>query len=199
MKDPLPQKLSFNLIWKDQAAGEEEIRKVILRKGRLESTLHIALKVLAYLYFWKKNLIIEPHYRWHRYRPDLISWRKAEIPNIEKMIPDIWVECKYVKLKKLFKLSRGLPSTNVYWIHTLQRLQKIVTSAQFEKKWQLAPNIQLIGIESSQNTWQNLEEGIKTYQLQWRITQVEERLISVRIGNQTNNYHMVRYNIYDLI
>ena len=172
MRNPLPRTLSFKLIGKNNSTGEMESRRIILRKARTESKLHIVLKVLAYCYFWDRNLIIEPRFRLNRYKPDLIVWRESEIPIKEELIPDLWIECKAVKLKKLIKLSRALPYSKVVWIHLLQPLSRIIKNFKSRKtKNQLTSNVQLIGIETSRRNWIFLEESIETNHLQWVVTQ----------------------------
>ena len=59
MTNLIARKLSIRIFWKNIVTEEVESRRLILRKGRMESNLHIILKILAYCYFWDKNLAIE--------------------------------------------------------------------------------------------------------------------------------------------
>ncbi|UCG01801.1 MAG: hypothetical protein JSW11_19620 [Candidatus Heimdallarchaeota archaeon] len=170
MNNLLSRKLPFRIIWEASTPGEVEYRNLILRKGRMETNLHIALKVLAYCYFWDRNLTIEPLFRLNRYKPDLIAWRKSEIPTKEKLIPDLWIECKNVKLKKLSKLSRLLPFSEIIWVNSKQLLTRTIKSIQSKKQREiLASNVQLIGIETSKQSWESLEDSINVKKPEWKI------------------------------
>ncbi|MHA2327677.1 MAG: hypothetical protein ACXACR_04085 [Candidatus Hodarchaeales archaeon] len=159
--------------------GEVESRRIILRKGRMESKLHIILKVLAYCYFWERKLVVEPRYRVNRYRPDLIAWGKSEIPTKEERTPNLWIECKHVKIKKLIKLSRALPFSDVVWIHLVRPLTRTIEAIQ--SRHRLASNVHLIGIETSNRNWESLEESINIKQPHWRIIKHTNYLMVINI------------------
>lgn len=182
--DLLPRKLNFHIFWRNQISGEVDSRRLILRKGRVESKLHIILKVLAYLYFWEKDLLIEPSFRFSKFRPDLLSWRESEIPAKEEKIPDIWIECKKVKYKKLLKLSKSLPNSKIVWINTLQSLKQVTSKTKTRSKIKKASNIQLIGIDTLMEAWKSLEASISTKQNKWMVTLPERNLMTVTIENQ---------------
>lgn len=195
MNYSLPRTLSFKLIWKNILTEKVESRRIILRKGRTESKLHIVLKVLAYCYFWERNLTIEPRFRLKRYKPDLISWRKPEIPTKEELIPDLWIECKHVKLKKLIKLCRALPLSNIVWIHTKQSLTRTIERIQSKgDKYQLASNIQLIGIETKNKNWKSLEESVNTHHLQWEINELANNLMVINVRGRNTNQILLRFD-----
>lgn len=195
MNYSLPRTLSFKLIWKNYVTEEVESRRIILRKGRMESKLHIVLKVLAYCYFWERNLTIEPRFRLKRYKPDLISWRKPEIPTKEELIPDLWIECKHVKLKKLIKLSRVLPLSTIVWIHTMQSLTRTIEKIQSKgDKNQLASNIQLIGIETENKNWKSLEESVNTQLLQWEINELANNSMVINVRGRNTNQILLRFD-----
>ncbi|MFX0053215.1 MAG: hypothetical protein ACFE8U_18215 [Candidatus Hermodarchaeota archaeon] len=161
---------------------EVESRRIVLRKGRMESNLHIILKVLAYCFFWERNLIIEPHFRLNRFKPDLISWRPPEIPTQEKQIPDLWIECKHVKLKKLKKLSRALPLSQIVWINSAQSLTRTIKSIQSNKISPiLASNIQLLGVETSKQNWESLQESIIRKKAQWGINKHSNNSMKINV------------------
>ncbi|MHA2203659.1 MAG: hypothetical protein ACW991_08210 [Candidatus Hodarchaeales archaeon] len=182
MNNPVSRKIPFRIIWENFVSGKVESRRIILRKGRMESKLHIILKVLAYCYFWDKNLIIEPHFRLNRFKPDLISWRKPEIPTKEKLIPELWIECKQVKLKKLKKLSRALPLSQIIWIHSKQSLTRIIRNIQSRKRrYSLVSNVQVIGIETSKSNWEALEESINIKKPQWGINRHSNTLMKINV------------------
>ncbi|MHA2243810.1 MAG: hypothetical protein ACXADY_02485 [Candidatus Hodarchaeales archaeon] len=195
MNVQLPRILPFKLIWKNDIAGEVESRRIILRKGRMESNLHIVLKVLAYCYYWDRNLIIEPRFRLNRYRPDLIAWRESEIPTKEELIPDLWIECKHVKFKKLIKLGRALPLSNVVWIHTMHSLCRTIDNIKSKRvKNQLPSNVQVIGIETSNLNWKSLEESVNTHHLQWKVTRNPRNSIEITIRGKSIKQVLLQFN-----
>ena len=166
----ISRKLTIKIFWESNVTKEVESRRLILQKGRMESKQHIILKILAYCYFWERNLAIEPHFRLNRFKPDLIAWRKSEIPTQENLVPDLWIECKHVKLKKLRKLSRKLPFSQIVWIHSKQSLTRTLKNIQSRKKSIfLSSNVQLIGIETSETNWESLKDSINVKKLHWGV------------------------------
>ncbi len=196
MRDLLPRKITFQVIWRNKISGEVDSRRLILRKGRVESKLHIVLKVLAYLYFWEKDLLIEPSFRLYKYRPDLMSWRESEIPTKEEKIPDLWIECKQVKLKKLLKLSRTLPLSEIVWIHTFQSLNRTINNVRSQIKYKLASNVHLIGIDASPVTWNSLEESISTKSLRWEINLHEKNSMKIFTSSKSINEVSLRFHSF---
>lgn len=197
MNNPLSRKLSFKLFWESSVTGKLESRQIILRKGRMESNLHIVLKVLAYCYFWDRKLLIEPHFRLNRFKPDLISWRQPEIPTKEELIPDLWIECKHVKLKKLKKLSRALPLSQIIWIHSKQPLTRTNKNIQSKKvRHSFTSNIQLIGIRTSKSNWKFLEESIDTKKPQWGINRHSNTLMVINVRGSNIDPVSLEFHIF---
>ncbi|MFX1506877.1 MAG: hypothetical protein ACFFDC_12305 [Promethearchaeota archaeon] len=184
----IARKLSIRIFWRSFVTAEEESRRIILRKGRMESKLHIILKILAYCYFWDRNLVIEPFTRVNRFRPDLIAWTKSEIPTEEKPIPDLWIECKQVKLKKLERLSRILPFTQIIWINSKQSLTRTLKNLHSRRRKKDFPsNVQLIGISTSKDSWESLIESINEKKPQWRINRHSKELLVIDVtGTEIN-------------
>ncbi|MHA2504213.1 MAG: hypothetical protein ACXAE3_15245 [Candidatus Kariarchaeaceae archaeon] len=123
---------------------EGEQRRLVLRKGPQETHLHILLKVLAYLFFWNRDLTIEPSFRHHGYRPDLLAMRPHPDPKIVEDEIDLWVECKQVKLAKLDDLVRYC-NAPIYWFHTLRHLKRAVLPRSL-KKFKRLSKVVMIGI-----------------------------------------------------
>lgn len=193
----ISRKLPIRIFWESYVSEQVESRRLILRKGRMESKLHIILKILAYCYFWDRNLVIEPHFRINRFKPDLIAWRKSEIPTEEKLIPDIWIECKHVKLKKLKKLSRILPLSQIVWMHSKQSLTQIIKNLQPRKvKDLLALNVQLIGITTSKQNWKSLEESIDRKKPQWEINRHSKDKMMIKIRGSNCNPIPLEFHIH---
>ncbi|MFX0174415.1 MAG: hypothetical protein ACFE9L_21260 [Candidatus Hodarchaeota archaeon] len=180
MSESLPRSFSLKIEYSDIATENYELRKLILRQKQFESTLHIILKVLSYIYFWDKELIIEPNFRYRNYRPDLIVWRKGEISS-EDLVPDLWIECKRVKLSKIFKLARGLTRTMIVWIHKLHSLEKVLKSVQRKQKYKPPVNVQLIGINASAHTWNYLSESFSLKLPHWRIICFDKKSLKIFI------------------
>ncbi|MFX1282926.1 MAG: hypothetical protein ACFFB5_04690 [Promethearchaeota archaeon] len=198
MRNPLSRKLSFKLIWESYKSKEVESRRLILQKGRMESRLHIILKVLAFCYFWDRNLIIEPRFPFNRYKPDLISWQKSEIPTKEELIPDLWIECKAVNLKKLIRLSHAFPQSSIVWMHSLQPLSRTVRNIESKNaKYRLALNLHFIGIETAHKNWILLEESMENRHIQWVATQPIRNSIMIEIKNM--NGYPIPFQFHDLL
>jgi hypothetical protein len=145
----IPYQFDITLIMEKRGNHKEE-RRLYLRKGKNETFLHILFKLLAYCYFWdkEKDLIIEPNFRFRKYKPDLISFKPSEIPNrLEKEVK-IWVECKKVALKKLKGLVNSLPHSEIYWFHKETYFQKVLKSSKVKNKLRGLTNLNLIGIKS---------------------------------------------------
>ncbi|MFX0095484.1 MAG: hypothetical protein ACFFBD_27355 [Candidatus Hodarchaeota archaeon] len=174
----VPRKLTVR-IEKEIKQNTLETQQLILRKGSNESFLHILLKLLAFIYFWdiENELVVEPR-KFHRYRPDLISWRPSEIPTQITMVPDVWVECKYVKIEKLIRLGHQFPNSKIYWFHKYNHFLK--------QKENLPPNINLIGVETIDNTWNHLEYNLTSKRPYWRFKCSNEPPKTIQI--RTNEF-----------
>ncbi len=196
MNDLPPRKLTFQVVRRNEISGEVDSRRLILRRGRVESKLHIILKILAYLYFWEEELVIEPLIRVNRYRPDLVSWRESEIPTKLEKIPDLWIECKQVKIKKLSKLSRTLPLSKIVWVHTFQSLSRVMNNAKSKIKYQLTSNVHMIGIDASPVTWNSLEESISTKSLRWEVTLHEKNFMTIFTSSKSINEVSLRFHSF---
>ena len=169
--------------------GTIEYRHLILRKGKLESIYHILLKLLAYIYFLNRdvNLIIEPSFLYRRYKPDLIAFRVPEIPHETEPEVNIWVECKKVKSSKLKKLSRYLPSSEIYWFHTYPTLLKVIKT----KKVAFSTNIHLIGIELNHKNRLHLENSLLKQKLVWKILQITDERLEITIQGKASEIHFI--------
>ncbi|MFX1517410.1 MAG: hypothetical protein ACFFC6_13985 [Promethearchaeota archaeon] len=188
----ISRKLPIKIFWESYVTEEVESRRIILQKGRMESKQHIILKILAYCYFWDKDLVIEPHFRLSRFKPDLIAWRKSEIPTQENLIPDLWIECKHVKLKKLRKLSRMLPFSQIVWIHSKQSLSRTLKIIQSKKKcMNLNSNVQLIGIETSEASWESLMDSINVKKLHWGVRRQSNDRMEINTRESDNSISLV--------
>ena len=188
----ISRKLPIKIFWESYETEEGESRRIILQKGRMESKQHIILKILAYCYFWDKDLVIEPHFRLSRFKPDLIAWRKSEIPTQENLIPDLWIECKHVKLKKLRKLSRILPFSQIVWIHSKQSLSRTLKIIQSKKKNRnLNSNVQMIGIEASEADWESLMDSINAKKLHWGVRRQSNDRMEINTRESDNSISLV--------
>jgi len=184
----ISRKIPIKIFWESNETEELESRRLILQKGRMESIQHIILKILAYCYFWERNLVIEPHFRLNRFKPDLIAWRKPEIPAQEKLVPDLWIECKHVKLKKLRKLSRILPFSQIVWIHSKQSLARTLKNIQSMKKsMHLSSNVHLIGIETSEANWESLKDSIHVKKLQWGVCRHSKDRMEISVREERSD------------
>ncbi|MBD3254167.1 MAG: hypothetical protein GF383_03700 [Candidatus Lokiarchaeota archaeon] len=145
----IPYSFSINLIM-DSRRIQTEGRTLYLRKGKTETFLHILLKILAYCYFWdeEEQLIIEPDFRYRKFKPDLISFSQSRIPKRLEREIDLWVECKKVSIKKLIKLSRGLPHSRIYWVQEEKMLTRILKTSKLRNKLKKLSNVNLLSIRT---------------------------------------------------
>jgi hypothetical protein len=99
---------------KNHSSGE---RRIYITKAASESGVHVALKIIAYAWFFEQSPIIEPRVN-YRYRPDVAVFSSNEI-NEEDVLSrsssytsDIgiieWIECKRTAPKKIRRILRNL-------------------------------------------------------------------------------------------
>jgi len=179
----LPLKISLKISFKEGHKSLDS-RKIILHKKLKESKLHIVLKVLSYLYFWEKRLVLEPTIRFRKYRPDLIALKKGELPHLNDLTPEIWIECKKVKIKKLITLGRYLSSCQIIWFHKMEFLNQIKRYSLIKKKYKLPANVQLIGVKISSLTWNYLLENIPKKQQILVVTRLNQNNMLITFANQ---------------
>lgn len=116
------EKLIFNL------ESPKVRRKLILVKEEVESRNHIVLKVLAYLFYYDPRLKIEGLVDMH-YQPDLVI-------EGEHGIPELWVDCGKIAIRKVDSLTQKLRTTRIVLIKETKReleLFKKIISKKIEK------------------------------------------------------------------
>ena len=187
-------KISLKISYKEKHKSLDS-RKIILHKKLKESRLHLALKILSYLYFWEKNLVLEPTYRFRKYRPDLIALKKEELPHLNDLTPKIWIECKKVKIKKLISLGRYLSSCQIIWFHKMEILSQIKRYSLIKQKYKLPANVQLIGVKISPLTWNYLLENITRKQQIFEVTRFNQNNILITFPDQQVNPVEIKYQI----
>lgn len=159
----IKRKISLSIEFRGQT------RRLILRKRNVESWLHILCKVLAYVYFWEDDLLIEPNFEFHGYTPDLL---RLDRPVNPKQIEDeigIWVECKTVKLKKMADLVR-YSDAKIFWFHLKSYFERLFRTRAYQK-YKRIRNVINIGID-----WDTQKISAKTLlnTPQWRIVAMED-------------------------
>lgn len=126
------EKFTFDL----QAPGVRE--KLILVKEDLELREHVVMKMLAYLIFYDPRLKIEFSVDMH-YKPDLV------IPG-EHGVPELWIDCGQVALKKVESLAQKLKTTRLIVVKPTKReldsFRKVV-----DKKVQYAARVEYLSFE----------------------------------------------------
>ncbi|MFW9996818.1 MAG: hypothetical protein ACFFD4_32550 [Candidatus Odinarchaeota archaeon] len=178
MNDSIPLNIVV-MLEKECENQATESRQLILRKNRSETLLHIVLKILAYIYFWdhKEDLVVEPGYRFRRFKPDLISFRESEIPGIsEPRAVDTWIECKNVKIDKLLKLSRYLPNCGIYWFNTVNFFQQFLDTFR-KKKLKIKSNVHLIGVKIEPKFLEQLYSSLYSRKVSWKFIKSNNKLI----------------------
>ncbi|MFX0071239.1 MAG: YaeQ family protein [Candidatus Hermodarchaeota archaeon] len=168
----LPYQFEIKLIMEKEDNLIEQ-RHLYLRKGSSETFLHILIKILAYCYFWDEEepLIIEPNYRFRKFKPDLVSFISSEIPG--KLVKDVklWIECKKVAVKKLIKLAKALHHSKIYWFHTYNAFQSVLKGTTVKKTIKNLKNLNLIAIKADKSTITSLSLDLgrknPTWNLKW--------------------------------
>jgi len=155
-----------------------EIRRLYFRKGHSETFHHILIKFLAYCYFWDepRELIIEPNFRFKGYKPDLLQLIPSEIPRRMKKDVGIWVECKNVAVKKLLKLAKTLPRSQVYWFHIDHYFERLLANLKMLRKFESHTNLKLIGIDMTNQVYNFLAYQMGVKNLEWFIQRDGEKL-----------------------
>ena len=100
----MKKKYTFNL-----SSESGKSKKLILFKDLTESEEHIALKLIAYLYFFESEIKTETSVQ-QKYKPDLVIF---DDPLLESGIK-FWVECKDADIKKLDRVLRKNTRSEVY-------------------------------------------------------------------------------------
>jgi hypothetical protein len=179
----LSRAFTIKFAYSGRDSKHTEIRKLVLRKGYMESSQHIILKLIGYIYFWKENLLLEPSFRFHRYRPDLVNFQQSEIPSENKMIPKLWVECKQVKIKKLIRLGKMLPYSKIVWISKYYSLNKAIKAIRNKKKIQLPLNVHPIGVKLSIQDESDLSKSFTNKPIKWNIIRKNESNLLISVNS----------------
>lgn len=147
-------------------------KKIILVKNDSESRDHVVMKLLAYVLFYHSRLKVEPTLPNMHYKPDLA------IEN-ENALPDIWIDCGYVSLKKVETLSKKLRSTRFVLMKKSESELKRFR-AMVDKKVEWAERVEYLAFESG------FVEGISENLLknnQFTLYEVMEEVIGVVIND----------------
>ncbi len=150
----------------------------IIEKERM-LTMEDARKMMnggSHSYFAKDEPTIEPSFRHHGYRPDLLKLRPHPDPKVMEEEIDLWVECKQVKLSKLDDLVRYC-NAPVYWFHTLRHLKRAVLPRSM-KKFKRLSKVSMIGItEKTRLLEQHLDQ-------EWVVQTTYEGHIEVFVASE---------------
>lgn len=101
------EKFTFEL------ASPKVNEKLVLVKGESEHRAHVVLKVLSYLLFYDPRLAIDAEVGMH-YKPDLSVQG-------EFGLPELWIDCGDVTLKKVRSLARKLKNTRFVLVKASRR------------------------------------------------------------------------------
>ncbi|ODS38141.1 MAG: hypothetical protein A7316_00105 [Candidatus Altiarchaeales archaeon WOR_SM1_86-2] len=100
----MKKKYTFNI-----ASETGKSKKLILFKDLMETEEHIALKLIAYLYFFEYEIKPETSVL-QKYKPDLVIF---DDPLLKSNIK-FWIECKDVSAKELDRVLRKNRNADVY-------------------------------------------------------------------------------------
>ena len=121
-----------------QASAKSVKKKLILVKSDCELHTHVVLKLLSYMLFYDPRLQIEMGVDMH-YKPDLV------IPGDH--VPELWIDCGQVALKKAESLSDKLRATRICIVKETKRemdqFRRVV-----EKKAAHADRIEYLAFEN---------------------------------------------------
>lgn len=114
--------------------------KIIMTKGDCETHAHVAMKLMAYLFFYQPELKMEVDIGLH-YKPDLV------VMNAEAGRPDLWIDCGYVALKKAVDLLERMKQTHLIFIkenpHELKTFRQLLSKKT--DAWQRADYVTFEG------------------------------------------------------
>jgi hypothetical protein len=83
--------------------------KIIIGRQDTETVYHVGLKLLAFIYFFRDRIQIEP---------DLQNWNIPFVPDIAQLDyslqPILWVECGECGVNKLNKLAVKVPEAEIW-------------------------------------------------------------------------------------
>jgi hypothetical protein len=187
VKVSVPLKIKLKLKFSTEN-GSFNRQSLIVHKAKSESVTHIILKLFAFIYFYKSHqeLIIEPRFRFRGFKPDLVAFKNPEIPQEVKPDIDIWIECKKVKISKLKKLARYLPTATIYWFHHNHHLSPKTESILTSR------NIELVETKMTRKDQSFLENTLLTQFPLWKVKSYEHS--QVIIGTLDKEI-MVEYQI----
>ncbi|MHA1995915.1 MAG: hypothetical protein ACW97Z_15365 [Candidatus Hodarchaeales archaeon] len=175
---PIPLKIKLKIIF-SLNNGYSNQQTVIVEKSKSETMLHIILKLLALLYFYKTShqLILEPKFRYRGFKPDLVAFKQPEVPQEVNPEIDIWIECKEVKISKLQTLARYLSSSRICWFHLNH-----IMSRKLEGFTE-SMNVELIGVELNNKNQSLLERSLLTQSPVWSIEDYEHSHLTIATLN----------------
>ncbi len=175
---PIPLKIKLKIIF-SLNNGYYNQQTVIVEKSKSETMLHIILKLLALLYFYKSShqLILEPKFRYRGFKPDLVAFKNPEIPQEVNPEIDIWIECKEVKIAKLQTLARYLSSSRICWFH-LNHIMSRKLEGFLE-----STNVEQIGVDMNNKNQSLLERSLLTQSPVWSIEDYEHSHLTIATLN----------------
>lgn len=133
MSRPVKRRFSLLLTLSTTAGQIQRKKRIHLTKSENESGAHIILKVLAYVWFFERDPVIEPKLN-YRYRPDVAIFSSNNVANedwlckkttytTEAMRIDEWVECKKTAPKKIQRILRSLSDCSLSLFHMKSALE----------------------------------------------------------------------------
>ncbi len=86
-------------------------RRIHITKAQNESSAHIILKIIGFVWFFEHDPVIEPKIDW-RYRPDVVVFcpngpEQQEIESTFEIGIKEWIECKTTRPKKIRKILQN--------------------------------------------------------------------------------------------
>ncbi|MFQ5981448.1 MAG: hypothetical protein ACE5OZ_25170 [Candidatus Heimdallarchaeota archaeon] len=138
-------------------AGQIQGKKRIhITKSQNESGTHILLKVLAYVWFFERNPVIEPRLN-YRYRPDVATFSLSDVADEDRLCKkapftndamriDEWVECKKTAPKKIQRILRSLNDCSFSLFHMHSALEGYKRVLGRVLKQEELSRVQLFGI-----------------------------------------------------
>jgi len=167
-KFDLPYQFEIILIMEKEKQVRDK-KHLYLRKGHSETLHHILIKIFAYCYFWNEQgrIIIEPNFRYLGYKPDLLKLVPSENPRRLKKEVGLWVECKDVKLKKLYELARALPQSRIFWFNRKTYFKRFLKNDKKRERFSFYENLHLVGIEIDKKKYNFLANQLRQEHLEW--------------------------------
>ena len=168
-------KFTFRIQLQTEEQNNQE--KLVIAGSQGEMDWHIALKLLAYLMFFKEKLVIEQSIGWH-YKPDLFA-----LDEYQEL--KIWIDCGNIEIKKIDKLATKIGTSRQFYIFRKNQKDMSRLQQNIQKKVKHAKRVKLVCFED--NFVDSLSEQLDvTNEIS---CQLNSKDINISLTNRSGEFH----------